>query len=180
VSDQGVITDKRLIQQHIYEFYRQLLGAEEARVCGLHPNAWSSEARVSQEENDNLMRTFSEKELEDIVMDMKSDSAPGPNGFPVFFFKKLWGLVKLGILHILNDFILGRIDIARFNFRVLSLIPKIPGADKITQFRTIALINVVFKIVAKALETKLDPIATTLSAPIKLEFPARGSPGKGI
>jgi hypothetical protein len=116
------------------------------------------------------MRTFSEKELEDIVMDMKSDSAPGPNGFPVFFFKKLWGLVKLGILHILNDFILGRIDIARFNFRVLSLIPKIPGADRITQFRQIALINVVFKIVSKALATKLDPIANRIISPNQIAF----------
>jgi hypothetical protein len=170
VSDQGVITDKRLIQQHIYEFYRQLLGAEEARVCGLHPNAWSSEARVSQEENDNLMRTISEKELEAIVIDMKSDTAPGPDGFPVFFFKKFLGLVKLGILHILNDFIVGRIDIARLNFRVLSLIPKIPGEDRITQFRLITLINVIFKIVSKALATKLDPIANRIISPNQTAF----------
>jgi hypothetical protein len=146
------------------------MGTEEARVCGLHPNAWSNENRVSQEENDNLMRTYSEKELEEIVMDMKSDSAPGPDGFPVFFFKKFWGLVKLGILHILNDFILGRIDIARLNFGVLSLIPKVPGADKITQFQPIALINVVFKIVSKALASKLDPIANRIISPNQTAF----------
>jgi hypothetical protein len=68
-------------------------------------------------------------------------------------------LIKHGVLHILNDFILGRIDVARLNFGVISLIPKVPGADKITQFRPIALINVIFKIVSKAFATKLDPIA---------------------
>jgi hypothetical protein len=170
LAEQGFITEKTLIQQHIYEFYRNLMGTEEARVCGLHPNAWSNENRVSQEENDNLMRTFSEKELEELVMDMKSDSAPGPDGFPVFFFKKFWGLVRLGVLHILNDFILGRIDIARLNFGVLSLIPKVPGADKITQFRPIALINVVFKIVSKALASKLDPIANRIISPNQTAF----------
>jgi hypothetical protein len=170
VSDQGVITDKRLIQQHIYEFYRMLLGSEEARVCGLLHNAWGPTARVSQDENEILMRTFTEKELEAIVMDMKSDTAPGPDGFPVFFFKKFWGLVKMGVLHILNDFILGRIDIARLNFGILSLIPKVPGADRITQFRPIALINVIFKIISKAFATKLDPIAHRIISPNQTAF----------
>jgi hypothetical protein len=165
-----VITDKRLIQQHIYEFYRQLLGSEEARVCGLCPNAWGTNARVSQEENENLMLTFSEKELEAIIMGMKSDTAPGPDGFPVFFFKKFWGLVKMGVLHILNDFILGRIDIARLNFGILSLIPKVLGADRITQFRPIALFNVIFKIISKAMETKLDPIAHRIISPNQTAF----------
>ena len=103
-------------------------------------------------------------------MDMKSDTAPGPDGFPVPFFKKFWPLVKNGVLHILNDFILGRIDISRLNFGVLSLIPKVPGADSITQFRPIALINVVFKIVAKAFATKLDPIANRVISPNQTAF----------
>jgi hypothetical protein len=56
------------------------------------------------------------------------------------------------VLHILNDFLLERIDTARLNFGVMSLIPKVPDADQITQFRPIALINVIFQIVSKAVE----------------------------
>jgi hypothetical protein len=52
-----------------------------------------------------------------------------------------------------------RIDIARLNFGVLSLIPQVSGADKITQYMPIALINVIFKIVSKHFASKLDPIA---------------------
>jgi hypothetical protein len=69
---------------------------------------------------------------------MKMDTAPGPDGFPVLFFKKLWPQLKLGILHILNNFMLGRIDIARLNFGILFLIPKMPGAKHISQYRPIA------------------------------------------
>jgi hypothetical protein len=47
----------------------------------------------------------------------------------VIFFKYFWPMVKKGILYILNDFVLRRIDIARLNFGILSLIPKVPGAD---------------------------------------------------
>ncbi|KAK1648520.1 hypothetical protein QYE76_066325 [Lolium multiflorum] len=87
----------------------------------------------------------------------------------VFFFKKLRPLVKLGILHILNDFILGRIDIARLN-REFSRLSLKSQRDKITQFRPIALINVVFKIVSKALATKLDPIANRIISPNQPAF----------
>lgn len=63
------------------------------------------------------------------------------------------------MLHILNDFMLGRIDIFRLNFAILTLIPKVPGADLVSQFHPIALINVIFKIVSKAFAYRLDPIA---------------------
>jgi mannosylglycoprotein endo-beta-mannosidase len=113
----GVIMDKRLIHEHVYDFYRELLGSSEPRSCSLAAFAWEESERVSGAENEDLMRTLTEQELD---------------GFPVWFFKKNWGLIKQGILHILNDFILGRIDVARLNFEVLSLILEVPGADQIT------------------------------------------------
>jgi hypothetical protein len=63
------------------------------------------------------------------------------------------------VLQILNDFALGRVDIARLNFGILSLIPKVPGAENIKQFRPIALINIIFKLVSKAFAVRLSPMA---------------------
>jgi mannosylglycoprotein endo-beta-mannosidase len=85
----GVITDKRLIQEHVYDFYRELLGSSEPRSCSLAAFAWEESERVSGAENEDLMRTLTEQELEGIVMSMKSDTAPGPDGFPVGFLKKI-------------------------------------------------------------------------------------------
>jgi hypothetical protein len=51
---------------------------------------------------------------------------------------------------ILNDFVLGRVDIARLNFGVITLIPNVKEADVIKQFRSIGLINVIVKFVVKA------------------------------
>jgi hypothetical protein len=157
--DAGPISDKRLIQDHIYSFYRELLGSESIRLCGIAQNAWDTSPRVSAAENLHLALTFSKEELEEVVKEIKTDTAPGLDGFPVAFFQRCWSLVKHGVLHILNDFILVRIDIARLNFGVLSLIPQVSGADKITQYMPIALINVIFKIVSKHFASKLDPIA---------------------
>jgi hypothetical protein len=62
------------------------------------------------------------------------------------------------VLQILNGFALGRVDISRLNFGILSLIPKVAGATDIKQFRPIALINVIFKLVAKAYAVRLSPV----------------------
>jgi hypothetical protein len=53
---------------------------------------------------------------------------------------------------------------------VLSLIPKVPGADQISQFWPIALINVIFKIVSKCYASKIDPIANRIISPNQKAF----------
>jgi hypothetical protein len=58
-------------------------------------------------------------------------------------------MVKHGFLHILNDFVLGRIDISRLNFGI---------------------INVIFKIISKAYATRLDPIANKIISPFQTAF----------
>jgi hypothetical protein len=37
-----------------------------------------------------LVEPFSKKEIEDALDEMKSSSAPGPDGLPASFFKVLW------------------------------------------------------------------------------------------
>jgi hypothetical protein len=94
-----------------------------------------------------------------VLKDTKSDTALGPDGLPVIFFKKFWPLLRKEVMAILNGFSMGTVDIARLNFGILSLIPKVPGADNIKQFRPIALINVIFKLVSKAFAVRLSPVA---------------------
>jgi hypothetical protein len=89
----------------------------------------------------------------------KKDTAPGLDRLPVMFYKKFWPLLKRTVLQILNGFALGTVDITRLNFGILSLIPNVPGADNIKQFRPIALINVIFKLVSKAYAVMLSPVA---------------------
>lgn len=90
---------------------------------------------------------------------MKSDTAPGPDGWPVAMFKRFWALLQDQIFGVCNGFMRGEVDISQLNFGILSLIPKVQGADNIRQFRPIALISVPFKICSKACSTRLSPVA---------------------
>jgi hypothetical protein len=135
-SESGfLVSEPAAIQSLIYEFYQGLMGSEEEKVLSLSSDLWVGDKLVSPQENDDLMRSFTAEELDWILKDTKSDTAPGPDGLPVIFFKKFWPLLRNEVLAILNGFALGTVDIARLNFGILSLIPKFPGADNIKQFR---------------------------------------------
>jgi hypothetical protein len=114
---------------------------------------------LSNIDNRALELTFTAKELNEDLLSMKPDFAPGPDGLRVLFFKRFWEILRAPILAMLNDFALGRVDIARLNYSINSLIPKVKGADRIKQFRPIALINVIFKFVSKAYAIRLAPLA---------------------
>jgi hypothetical protein len=88
-------------------------------------NLWPIAKRISWEENEELQLTFMGEELDAILSGMKTDSAPGPHGLPLAFYKRFWGILRKPVLDIINDFALGRVDISRLNFGVLTLIPKI-------------------------------------------------------
>jgi hypothetical protein len=158
-SDHGIVTAKGAIQELIYTFYRDLMGAEEPKLLSTHQDMWPVQQRVSAQENEDLMRSFTTADLDFVLKDTKSDTAPGPDGLPVEFCKYFWPLLKNAFLQILNGFALGTVDIARLNFGVLSLIPKVTWAENIKQFRPIALINVIFKLVSKAFAIRLSPVA---------------------
>jgi hypothetical protein len=160
ITDTGEVTEQVELVEHVYHFYQNLMGsAGETRAFSLAPDLWPQNKRISDAENGELEVTFTPEELDAVLADMKPDSALGPDGLPVLFFKKFWGILKEPISRILNDFVLGRVDIARLNFGIISLIPKVKGADSIRQFRPTALINVIFKFMAKAYVIRLAPIA---------------------
>jgi hypothetical protein len=160
ITDQGEVDEQKALMEHIYGFYQGLMGAKgEPPRFALAHNLWDLETQISEGENRELELTFTSAKLDEVLASMKPDSAPGPDGFPVLFFKHFWGILRGPILQILNDFTLGRVDISRLNYVIISLIPKVKGADSIKQFRPIALINVIFKFVAKAFATRLAPLA---------------------
>jgi hypothetical protein len=98
-------------------------GGESAFRLG--DDLWPEQGRISRDENEALELSFTGEELDEVLASMKVDSAPGPDGLPVAFFKRFWEILKCSILGLLNDFTLGRVDIARLNFGSLTLIPKV-------------------------------------------------------
>lgn len=71
------------------------------------------------------------EEIKEVVMSMKENSTPGPNGFSVSFFKKFWDIIKWDMLKMFQDFWDEHLDIKRLNFGVITLVPKLKEPNNI-------------------------------------------------
>jgi hypothetical protein len=81
-----------------------------------------------------LVKPFLEEEIKEVIMDMKENSAPGPNGYGLVFFKRFWEILKEDIEDMFKDFWENKLDIKRLNYGVITLIPKLRDANNIDQF----------------------------------------------
>jgi hypothetical protein len=143
-------------------FYKDLFSAEEGGEIKLGDNFWGSESTLSQEEAAELIKPFSLKEIENALKEMDCTSAPGPDGFPVGFYRVFWDDLKLLVLEMCNDLHKGDLNLRRLNFGMISLIPKLKEANNIRQFRPICVLNVDHKWFTKTLTLRLTPLADKL------------------
>jgi len=82
-----VITETESLKTHITKYYKNLFGSEPQSKIRLDPNIWGEDNRVTVEENEELTKPFTLKELEEVVKSIRDVSAPGPDGFSAIFFK---------------------------------------------------------------------------------------------
>jgi hypothetical protein len=87
------------------------------------------------DQKDFLTRPFTMKEVEQAVQRMKTETVLGPNGFPVIFYKKFWGILKWWIMRMFEDFYNDNLNLSRINFGIIVLLPKVKEVITIKQYR---------------------------------------------
>lgn len=93
---------------------------------------------------------------------MEKNKATGPDKIPIEFYQSCWGIVKNDIVQLFDDFFNHKVDIARINYGLITLLPEIKEASKIQQFRPICLLNCLYKLVTKTLTIRLELVADKL------------------
>ncbi|KAG8052989.1 hypothetical protein GUJ93_ZPchr0001g29667 [Zizania palustris] len=89
---------------------------------------------------------------------MKSNTAPGPDGFYVNFFRTFWGYFRLQFKEMLDDLHKNDLNLGRINYGEIVLLPKIKDACSIKQFIPICLLNVCYKIITRVLTLRLTKV----------------------
>lgn len=54
----------------------------------------------------HLEQPFSLEEIKCAVFELGSNKAPGPDGFPIHFFRHFWDIIKFDLMHLCEDFFL--------------------------------------------------------------------------
>ena len=86
----------------------------------------------------------------------EKNTAPGPDHMPIEFFQSCWDFIQSDFWLLFQDFHEHRLDIGRLNYGTIILLPKTKEANVIQQYRPICLLNVIYKIITKALMLRLE------------------------
>jgi hypothetical protein len=102
-----------------------------------------------------LERDFEEEEVKKVVSKMNGNKASGPEGFSMAFFEVCWDVLRMDIMKVFGALHAGRMFEKSLNASFISLIPKVPGAVELKDFRPISLVGGIYKIIAKVLANRL-------------------------
>jgi hypothetical protein len=114
---------------------------------------------------------FNDDEIKNVVMGMRSEKAPGPDGFIGIFYKSCFELIKDALSSAIHDFYHHRCkNLNLVNEANITFLQKREGADRIDMFRTISLINSFMKILTKILANRLAPRMNEIVSTVQNTF----------
>nr|KYP34061.1 Transposon TX1 uncharacterized [Cajanus cajan] len=124
----------------------------------IHPITDTLDCKISQLDNDQLIKPLSKDEIRTALFQMHKDKAPGPDDFNPGFYKRFWEVCGEDILSSCNSWLEAGVLPPHINDVVIALIPKCPNPSNMKELRPIALCNVIYKILSKALANRLKPL----------------------
>jgi hypothetical protein len=128
-GNKNIEGDSNLVA-HATEFYKSLFGPTPDNTFPLNEELWEQEEKVTDADNAELTKFFSESEIKVALSQMKKNKAAGPDSIPIEFYQVFWEVIKNDILELFNDFHEGRLDVSRLNYGTITLLPKVQDAEK--------------------------------------------------
>jgi mannosylglycoprotein endo-beta-mannosidase len=110
---------------------------------------WDDHEKLSVEDNENLCKCFSVEEIKNALFLMNLNRVPSLDNILIELYQQCWEIVKYDIVSLFVAFHVDTFDVIRFNYGIITLFPKVFGADKITQYRPISLLQCIYKLITK-------------------------------
>ncbi|XP_019176335.1 PREDICTED: uncharacterized protein LOC109171734 [Ipomoea nil] len=140
----------------ILDYYRDIFSSNQAEMDGsFYANILP---RVSHTQNDALLRPFEKAEVKTALFAMFPDKAPGPDGMNPRFYQHFWDVVGEDVSDFIVDCLNTRSLPASLNATDIVLIPKKKNPERVSDLRPIALSNVVYRVMAKMITTRMKPL----------------------
>ena len=117
---------------------------------------------ITDEMNSYLSREFMECEVSAALKQMAPLKAPGLDGMPPLFYQHFWGTVDKDVTSSILSWLNTGTLPHPINHTFITLIPKTKSPKYVTQFCSISLCNVLYKIFSKVLADRLKTILPTI------------------
>ncbi|XP_033134016.1 uncharacterized protein LOC117127540 [Brassica rapa] len=153
----GTIIDRiEDIKEHAVDYYTLLLGGPTSSAAP-SPSVIASflPLRCSPEAVSLLDAGFSDLDIQTAFFALPKSKAPGPDGYPAEFFIANWSVVGTDMIAAIKEFLTTGCLLQQWNSTIISLIPKKPNANQMTEFRPISCCNTVYKVASKLLANRI-------------------------
>lgn len=168
------ITDPQEMTDHAVNHFQSVLGPQNYQPLQLlsHPY-WFAELTgfVFPSHLRQAMLTIpSDVEIKNVIFRLNQNKAPGPDGLISAFFKATWEFIGEEVTTSIKKFFAMNFLPATANSTILFLVPKFPGATKISDFRPISCLNTIYKVISRIVVKRLKPVLSALILPSQTSF----------
>ena len=111
--------------------------------------------RCFYEDAATLMKPVLEAEIKETIFSMRTNKAPGPDWYPVEFYKAAWSVIGKDVVAAVQSFFIFGFMPHSINATLLSLVPKTPDVEKLSDYRVIACCNLIYKVISKIIARRL-------------------------
>jgi len=118
----------------------------------------------------SLILPFTELEVKNAVWDCDSYKSPGPDGVNLGFIKDFWEDIKGDVMRFISEFHWNGKLARGINSTFIALIPKVDSPQKLNDFRPIALVGCMYKILSKVLANRLRMIIGRVVSDTQIAF----------
>ncbi|KAF3781707.1 retrotransposable element ORF2 protein [Nymphaea thermarum] len=137
-------------------YFRRVLDTDEAQ--GMLFEGVDSIPKVTDSDNEQLLRPILEEEVYAVVWSLDKDSAAGLDGFPNYFYQECWPMVSADVVKAVKDFFSTGKIVKSINETMICLIPKRENTKKVDDYRPISLCNTIYKIITKVIVNRMRGI----------------------
>ena len=167
----SVVEDEEGLVAIATSYFRQIFESSNPKDIDYAVSEVST--TITDSTNGDLTAPVIEWEVKLALFAMHPEKALGRDGMTTLFYHKLWDIIKEDLTHMVNQFLFDGSMASGLNNTNICHIPKITKPNEMSQFRTINLCNVSYKIISKVLYYSLKKILPDIISEIQSAFVAR-------
>ncbi|CAA7053093.1 unnamed protein product [Microthlaspi erraticum] len=136
--------------------------------------------RFNEAQKGELTKAVTPEEIKTTLFAMPLNKSPGPDGFSVEFFRASWDVVGPDVIAAVQEFFRNGRLLKDLNNTAVALIPKVPEACRLGDYRPISCCNLIYKLISKIIANRMKPVLLKYIRPNQAAFIRGRSLGENV